>query len=124
MILPDVISKEPLAPAVRHGDQRFADLVRWTHYALVNAEELNINMGNVAQAATGDTRPDVQRLLGRNGELGQMLGVNNAWVVNIVKAVGNYGEIFARHLTPIGIQRGPNALWTTPGGQQYAPPLR
>jgi general L-amino acid transport system substrate-binding protein len=123
MILPDVISKEPLGPAVRHGDQRFADLVKWIHFGLVGAEELGITAANVAQAAQSDARPDVQRMLGRSGELGQMLSVDNLWMVNIIRTLGNYGEIFERNLTPIGLQRGPNALWTN-GGLQYAPPLR
>ena len=124
LILPDVISKEPLGPLIRHGDQRLVDLVRWTHYALVAAEELGVTQANVAQMAANDPRPEVQRMLGRNGGLGQMLGVPNDWVVNVLRATGNYGEIFARHLQPIGIQRGPNALWSTPGGQQYAMPFR
>jgi len=124
LILPDVISKEPLGPLIRHGDQRFVDLVRWVHFALVASEELGITQANVAQMAANDARPEVQRMLGKNGGLGQMLGVPNDWVVNVIKATGNYGEIFTRHLTPIGIQRGPNALWTTPGGQQYAMPFR
>ncbi len=123
-ILPDVISKEPLGPLIRHGDQRFADIVRWVHFALVGAEELNVTAANVDAAVTGDARPEVQRMLGRNGDLGQMLGLPNNWVVNVIKATGNYGEMFQRHLVPIGIQRGPNALWTTPGGLQYAPPFR
>ncbi|NKE44801.1 amino acid ABC transporter substrate-binding protein [Roseomonas frigidaquae] len=123
MILPDVISKEPLGPAVRHGDQRFADLVKWIHFGLVGAEELGITAANVQQAAQSDARPDVQRMLGRSGDLGQMLSVDNAWMVNIIRTLGNYGEIFERNLAPIGLQRGPNALWTN-GGLQYAPPLR
>ncbi|MDB5314519.1 MAG: amino acid transporter substrate-binding protein [Rhodospirillales bacterium] len=124
VILPDVISKEPLGPLVRHGDQRFADLVRWLHFGLITAEEYEITAANVVQASTTDTRPDVQRLLGRTSELGQMLGVDNRWMVNILRVTGNYGEIFTRNLTPLGLQRGPNALWTTPGGLQYAPPFR
>ena len=124
LILPDVISKEPLGPLIRHGDQRYADLVRWVHFALVGAEELGITQANVAQMAANDQRPEVQRMLGRNGGLGQMLGVPNEWVVNVIRATGNYGEMFARHLQPLGIQRGPNALWTTPGGQQYSMPFR
>lgn len=123
-ILPDVISKEPLGPLVRHGDQRFSDLVRWVHFGLVAAEEFGITAANVQQMAANDARPEVQRMLGRNGDLGRMLGVDNAWLVNVIRAVGNYGEVFERSLTPIGIQRGPNAQWTTPGGQQYAPPFR
>jgi general L-amino acid transport system substrate-binding protein len=123
LILPDVISKEPLGPLVRHGDQRFADLLRWIHFGLIGAEELGLTAANIAQAQN-DARPEVQRMIGRSGDLGRMLGVDNAWMVNIIRAVGNYGEIFARNLEPIGIQRGPNALWTTPGGLQYAPPFR
>ena len=122
-ILPDVISKEPLGPAVRHGDQRLSDIMKWVHFAMVTAEELGVTAANV-DSMTNDPRPDVQRLIGRSGDLGPMLGLQNNWAVNIVKQVGNYGEAFARNLAPIGIQRGRNALWTTPGGLQYAPPLR
>jgi general L-amino acid transport system substrate-binding protein len=121
-ILPDVISKEPLAPLVRQGDARFADVVRWVHFLLLSAEEFGITQANVGQMAN-DPRPEVQRMLGRNGELGQMLGLDNAWAVNVLKATGNYGEIFQRHLAPIGIQRGQNALWNA-GGLQYSPPFR
>jgi len=122
-ILPDVISKEPLGPLIRHGDQRFADLIRWIHYGLIGAEELGLTAANIQQRS-GDANPEVQRMVGRTGDLGRMLGVDNAWMVNIIRGVGNYGEIFARNLEPIGIQRGPNALWTTPGGLQYSPPFR
>jgi general L-amino acid transport system substrate-binding protein len=124
VILPEVISKEPLAPAVRQGDARFADVIRWTHYALVAAEELGITQANVGQMGN-DPRPEVQRLVGKNGDLGKMLGLNEAWAVNAIKAVGNYGEVFQRNLAPLGIQReeSPNALWTK-GGLQYAPPFR
>jgi general L-amino acid transport system substrate-binding protein len=124
VILPEVISKEPLGPLVRHGDQRMSDLVRWVHFGLIAAEELNITAANVQQEMSGSQNPEVQRMLGRTGDLGRMLGVDNAWLVNIIRGVGNYGEIFNRNLVPIGIQRGPNALWTTPGGLQYAPPFR
>ena len=123
LILPEVISKEPLAVGLRHGDQRFADLIRWTHNALLAAEEFGITTANVDKMAASDERPEVQRMLGKSGGLGKMLGVDDAWVVNIIKATGNYGEIFARHLEPIGIQRGPNAQWTK-GGLQYSPPFR
>lgn len=123
VILPDVISKEPLALLYRHGDQRFGDLVRWLHFGLVAAEEFGITAANVQQAAQGDARPEVQRMLGRGGDLGRMLGVDNAWLLNVIRTLGNYGEFFERNLTPIGIQRGPNALWNQ-GGQQYAPPFR
>ena len=122
VILPDVISKEPLGMLYRHGDQRFGDIVRWVHFALIAAEEFGINQQNVGNMAN-DPRPEVQRMVGRSGDLGRMLSVDNAWFVNIIRAVGNYGEIFARNLQPIGIQRGPNALWTQ-GGLQYAPPFR
>jgi general L-amino acid transport system substrate-binding protein len=121
-ILPEVISKEPLAIGVRQGDARFADVTRWVHFVLLAAEEFGITQANVEQMLN-DPRPEVQRMLGRNGGLGPMLGLNDAWAVNVIKAVGNYGEVFKRHLEPIGIQRGPNALWTQ-GGLQYAPPFR
>jgi general L-amino acid transport system substrate-binding protein len=124
VILPDVISKEPLGPAVRHGDQRFADIVRWTHFGMLAAEELGLNSGNVAGAVGTDTRPEAQRLLGRTGDLGPMLGLDKTWMVNVIRTVGNYGEVFERNLAPIGLQRGRNGLWTSPGGLQYAPPFR
>ncbi|WP_027283638.1 amino acid ABC transporter substrate-binding protein [Rubritepida flocculans] len=124
VILPDVISKEPLGPLVRHGDQRFADLLRWIHFGLLTAEEFGITSQNVQQALANDPRPEVQRLLGRTGDLGRMLGVDNAWMANIIRGLGNYAEIFDRNLTPIGLQRGRNALWTQPGGLQYSPPFR
>ena len=123
-ILPDVISKEPLGPLVRHGDQRMTDLVRWIHFGLIAAEEFGITAANARQMAANDARPEVQRMLGRNGELGKMLGVDDAWLLNVITTIGNYGEIFERNLAPIGIQRGPNALWTTAGGLQYSPPFR
>ncbi len=122
-ILPDVISKEPLGPLIRHGDQRFADLLRWIHYGLINAEEMEITAANVQQAAQNDARPEAQRMLGRTGDLGRMLGVDNAFMVNVIRTLGNYGEIFQRNLGPLGLQRGPNALWTQ-GGLQYGPPFR
>ncbi len=123
VILPDVISKEPLSPLVRQGDARFADVIRWVHFALLSAEEFGITQANAQQALQGDNRPEVQRMLGRNGDLGRMLGLDNAWALNVLRAVGNYGEIFDRNLKPIGLQRGPNALWTQ-GGLQYSPPFR
>jgi general L-amino acid transport system substrate-binding protein len=123
LILPEVISKEPLALGVRQGDARFADVVRWTHFVLLSAEEFGITQANLAQMAN-DPRPEVQRILGKTGDMGKMLGLDNLWAVNVIKAVGNFGEIFDRNLTPLGIQRGPNALWTTPGGLQYSPPFR
>jgi general L-amino acid transport system substrate-binding protein len=127
VILPEIISKEPLGPAVRHGDNDWADLVRWTYYALVTAEELGITQANVAeQAAAPGNNPEINRLLGTEDEMGAMLGLEPNWAVNVISSVGNYGEIFERHLgesTPIGLARGLNALWTQ-GGLQYAPPFR
>jgi general L-amino acid transport system substrate-binding protein len=124
VILPDVLSKEPLAAVVRQGDARFADLVRWVHFGLVAAEELGVTAAQARQMAESDPRPDVQRLLGRTGDLGRLLGLDNAWMLNVIAALGHYGEIYERNLAPIGLQRGRNALWTQPGGLQYAPPLR
>ncbi|MFC0410013.1 amino acid ABC transporter substrate-binding protein [Roseomonas elaeocarpi] len=122
VILPELISKEPLAPAVRQGDARFADLARWVFFAQINAEELGITSKNVDSLAN-DPRPDVQRFLGKSGDFGQMLGVPNTWAATMIKQVGNYGEIFDRNLAAIGLPRGVNALWNK-GGIQYAPPLR
>jgi general L-amino acid transport system substrate-binding protein len=125
VILPEVISKEPLGPAVRQGDARFADIVRWSHFAMLVAEELNITAATADQALASDQRPEALRLLGKTGDLGKMLGLDNAWALHVIKAVGNYGEVFARHLAPIGLQRArsPNAMYTQ-GGLQYAPPFR
>ena len=122
LLLPEIISKEPLGPVVRKGDWRFYDIVRWTHFALITAEELGITAANIDSFANS-TNPDVQRFLGRSGDLGQMLGLPNNWTVNVIKAVGNYGEIWERNMTPIGFPRGPNNLWNN-GGLQYAPPMR
>ena len=122
VILPELISKEPLAPAVRQGDPSFADLVRWTHFALVTAEELGIDSKNVDSMANSPN-PDIQRFVGKNGDLGKMLGVSNDWAVQVIKAVGNYSEVFDRNLKAIGLPRGENALWNK-DGLQYAPPMR
>ncbi|MCL5778940.1 amino acid ABC transporter substrate-binding protein [Limibaculum sp. FT325] len=127
VILPEIISKEPLGPAVRHGDSEWADIVRWTLNALVVAEEFGVNSGNVDQLASAPTdNPEVNRLLGTEGEYGAMMGLPKDWAVKVVKGVGNYGEIFDRTIgpdTPIGLARGLNALWTQ-GGILYAPPFR
>jgi general L-amino acid transport system substrate-binding protein len=122
LLLPEIISKEPLGPVVRKGDSRFFDIVRWTHFALITAEEFGITAANIDSFANS-TNPDIQRFLGRTGDLGQMLGLPNNWVINVIKAVGNYGEIWERNMTPIGFPRGPNNLWNN-GGLQYAPPMR
>jgi general L-amino acid transport system substrate-binding protein len=126
VILPEVISKEPLGPAVRHGDAEWADIVRWTLYAMVEAEEYGVTSSNVDDMKANPPNPTVRRLLGLEGEMGQNLGVPNDWAYQIIKQVGNYGEIFERNLgqsTPLKIERGLNALWTN-GGLQYAMPVR
>lgn len=122
VILPEVISKEPLGPAVRHGDQRWADIVKWTHFAMLEAEELGVTSANVDTHANS-TNPNIQRLLGTTGGLGAMMGIDNRWAYNIIKQVGNYGEIFEKNVTPLGIERGVNRLWTQ-GGLMYNPPIR
>jgi general L-amino acid transport system substrate-binding protein len=122
LLLPEIISKEPLGPVVRKGDWRFFDIVRWTHFALITAEELGITAANIDTFANS-TNPDVQRFLGRTGDLGRMMGLENDWAVRVIKAVGNYGEVWERNMTPIGFPRGINNLWTR-GGLQYAPPMR
>lgn len=125
IVLPEIISKEPLGPVVRHGDDQWFDLVKWSLYAMINAEEMGITSANVEEMKSS-TNPEIKRLLGLDGDFGQQLGVGNDWVVNIVKGVGNYGESFDRNVgpdTPLGIARGLNALWSK-GGLQYAPPVR
>jgi len=122
LLLPDIISKEPLGAVVRKGDQKFFDIVRWTHFAQVTAEELGINSTNIGTFATS-TNPEVQRFMGRTGDLGRMLGLENDFAVRVVTQVGNFAEVWDRNITPLGVQRGINALWTN-GGLQYAPPMR
>jgi general L-amino acid transport system substrate-binding protein len=125
VILPEIISKEPLAPAVRHGDNQFADIVRWTQYAMVEAEEYGIDSKNVDEMMKSDN-PTIKRILGVTPGMGKALGVDEKWVYNIVKQVGNYGESFDRNVgkdTPLKIERGLNALWSK-GGLQYAQPIR
>lgn len=125
IILPEIISKEPLGPAVNQGDQQWGDLVRWTMFALLNAEELGVTSKNVDQMLKSQN-PEVRRLLGVEGAFGESMGLSKDWVVKIVKAVGNYGEVFERNVgqgSPLKIKRGQNALWNK-GGLQYAPPVR
>jgi len=125
IILPEVISKEPLGPVVRHGDDQWFDIVKWTHFAMVNAEELGVSSKTIDEALKSD-KPDIRRLVGTEGNLGEQLGLTKDWVVRIVKAVGNYGEVFERNVgsgSKLGIARGLNNLWTK-GGIQYAPPIR
>jgi len=122
VLLPEIISKEPLGPVVRKGDQRFFDIVRWSLFAQLTAEELGITSQNFA-TFNDSPNPDVQRFLGRTGELGRQLGVNNDWAVQIVRQVGNFSEMWERNITPLGIQRGINNLWNR-GGLHYPPPMR
>jgi general L-amino acid transport system substrate-binding protein len=125
VVLPEVISKEPLGPMVRHGDDQWFDLVKWTLFAMVDAEELGINSKNVDEMAKSD-KPELKRILGTDGNFGESLGVTNDWVVRIVKSVGNYGESFDRNVgagSKLQIARGLNQLWNK-GGIQYAPPIR
>jgi general L-amino acid transport system substrate-binding protein len=125
VVLPEIISKEPLGPFVRHGDDQWFDVVKWTLFAMLNAEELNVNKGNVDEQMKSDN-PEVKRLLGTEDNFGERLGLTKDWVYRIVKLVGNYGEVFDRNVgqsSPLRIARGLNALWTK-GGIQYAPPVR
>jgi general L-amino acid transport system substrate-binding protein len=125
LILPEIISKEPLGPVVRHGDNQFADIVRWALYAMIEAEEYGINSKNVDEMLKSDN-PAIKRILGVTPGMGKALGVDEKWVYTIVKQVGNYGESFDRNLgpdSPLKIDRGLNKLWTQ-GGLQYAPPIR
>ena len=127
IILPEIISKEPLALVVRHGDDQWADVVRWTFNALIAAEEMGITSANVKDmAAAVGPNPEINRLLGTEGEFGAMMGLDKDWAVRAISAGGNYGEIFEANIgeaTPIGLSRGLNALWTQ-GGLQYSPPFR
>lgn len=126
IILPEIISKEPLGPVVRHGDDQWGDIVRWTYYSLLVAEEKGITKANIDEMASTSTDPEVRRLLGAEGEMGAMFGLDAEWAKRAIAANGNYGEIFEANIgtaTPIGLARGLNALWSQ-GGLQYAPPFR
>jgi len=127
VILPEVVSKEPLGPAVRHGDNAWGDIVRWTTHALVAAEEYGVTKANVAELAAAPTdNPEVNRLLGTEGELGAMLGLDADWAVKVLSVSGNYGEIFEANIgesTAVGLARGLNAQWTD-GGLMYGGPFR
>jgi general L-amino acid transport system substrate-binding protein len=122
VILPEIISKEPLGPAVRHGDDRWFDIVRWSLFAMIEAEELGLSSKSVEQQAKS-ANPAIQRFVGASGDLGKGLGVDNRWALQIVKQVGNYGESFDANLKPLGFERGLNRLWNQ-GGLMYAPPIR
>ncbi|MCB2120159.1 MAG: amino acid ABC transporter substrate-binding protein, partial [Rhodobacteraceae bacterium] len=126
IILPEIISKEPLGPVVRHGDNNWGDVVRWSYYALVAAEEKGITQANIEEVAASTQDPEVKRILGLEGDLGAMMGLDKEWAKRAIAASGNYGEIFAATIgegTSIGLARGLNALYTQ-GGLQYAPPFR
>ena len=125
VVLPDIISKEPLGPSVRQGDDQWFNIVKWTHFALLNAEELGVTQANVEEMKSSSNQ-DVRRLLGVDEAFGEGIGLSKDWAVNIIKAVGNYGESFERNIgagSNLKIARGLNELWTK-GGIQYAPPVR
>ena len=125
IVLPEIISKEPLGPMVRHGDNQFTDIVRWAQYAMIEAEEYGITSKNVDEMLKSEN-PAIKRILGVTPGMGKALGVDEKWVYNIIKQVGNYGESFERNIgmgSPLKIERGLNRLWTQ-GGLQYAPPIR
>jgi len=126
MILPEIISKEPLGPVVREGDNEWGDIVRWSLNAMKNAEELGVTSANVDAMRRESGSPTINRLLGTEGDMGKKMGIPNSWGFNIIREVGNYGESYARNLgptTPINLPRGINNLWNN-GGIQYAAPIR
>ena len=126
VLLPEIISKEPLGPLVRHGDNEWGDITRWVLNALIAAEELGVTSANIEEMSGNTNNPEVARLLGTEGELGAMIGLDADWAKRAVMAEGNYGEIFAKNIgeeTPIGLARGLNAQWTD-GGLLYTPPFR
>ncbi len=127
VLLPEIISKEPLGPLVRHGDNEWGDIARWTLNALITAEELGITSANIAELSAAPTNnPEVNRILGTEGNLGEQLGLSADWAKNAIAAGGNYGELFEQNIgeaTPIGLARGLNAMWTE-GGLIYSPPFR
>lgn len=126
LILPEVISKEPLGPVVRRGDEDWFALVKWVQYALLEAEENGITQANVDKMKADSKDPNVQRILGTTDDMGKLLGLDKEWAYRIIKAVGNYGESFERNLgaeSPLKLPRGPNRLWNK-GGLMYAPPIR
>lgn len=123
IILPTLISKEPLGPVVRQGDEQWFDIVKWVFFAMLNAEEYGVTSKNVDQMKSSSNDPNVKRLLGVESNIGESMGLANDWAYNIIKKVGNYAEIFEKHLAPLGIPRGANALWNR-GGLQYGMPIR
>jgi general L-amino acid transport system substrate-binding protein len=126
VVLPEIISKEPLGPLVRHGDNEWGDIVRWTLNALITAEELGVTSANMSDMMAGTNNPEINRLLGTEGTLGAMLGLDADWAAKALAVSGNYGEIFETNIgenTPIGLSRGLNAQWKN-GGLIYSPPFR
>ena len=126
IVLPEIISKEPLGPVVRHGDDQWADIVRWTIFALIAGEEHGITQANADEMASSSNNPNVKRLLGSEGDLGKMIGLDKKWARRAIQAQGNYEEIFERNVglkTPVGLSRGLNAHYLD-GGLQYSPPFR
>ena len=126
VVLPEVVSKEPLGPLVRHGDNEWADIARWTLNALITAEELGVTSDNIAEMSAGTNNPEINRLLGTEGTLGEMLGLDAEWAKRAIMSGGNYGEVFEGNIgasTNIGLSRGLNAQWTD-GGLIYSPPSR
>jgi general L-amino acid transport system substrate-binding protein len=126
VVLPEIISKEPLGPLVAHGDDQWADIVKWTMNALIAAEEMGVTSANIEELSKSTNNPEINRLLGTEGDLGAMFGLEAGWAKQAIMAGGNYGEIFAANIgesTPIGLARGLNAQWTQ-GGLMYAPPFR
>jgi general L-amino acid transport system substrate-binding protein len=123
VILPEVISKEPLAPAVRKGDEAWADIVKWTVFALIEAEEHGLTQANAERLARESKNPNIRRFLGATPGVGKAIGLTESWVLDVVKGVGNYGEIWTRSFGLLGLPRGLNRLWSK-GGIMYAPPLR
>ncbi|WP_136656950.1 amino acid ABC transporter substrate-binding protein [Nitratireductor sp. XY-223] len=125
VVLPEIISKEPLGPVVRQGDDQWLNIIKWTHFAMLNAEELGVTQANVDEMKNSDN-PSIKRLLGTEGEFGGAIGLSNDWAYNVIKEIGNYGESFDRNVgpdTPLAISRGVNAQWND-GGLQYGPPIR
>jgi general L-amino acid transport system substrate-binding protein len=122
IILPELISKEPLGPAVRHGDDRWFDIVKWSLFAMIEAEELGLTSKNIDEQAKS-SNPAIQRFVGASGDIGKMMSLDNRWAYNIVRQVGNYAESFDANLKPLGFERGLNRLWNQ-GGLLYVPPIR
>ena len=122
ILLPEIISKEPLGYMVRKGDDKWFDVVRWTYFAQLTAEEVGVTSATV-EGDLSSSKPDVRRLLGVEGDLGKAMGLDSKWAFNVVKQVGNFGEMWDRNITVLGVPRGINNLWTK-GGLQYAPPMR